>query len=118
MNSLLFTNRKYIKMPSRVNFRILRHLACCLLLGAFFFSLASLCLVRSSYGQEAAITDFTAANSETHLLIYLTVTNWLTQEMESAIHNGIPITFAFSVDLYVKSPNGQIKKSLHMNSTI
>ncbi|KPJ99604.1 MAG: hypothetical protein AMJ60_04520 [Desulfobacterales bacterium SG8_35] len=72
--------------------------------------MASLCQVRSSYGQEAQISDFTVTNSEKHLLLYLTVTDWFTADMEAAIHNGIPITFAFAIDLYAKRSNWPDKK--------
>lgn len=80
------------------------------LLGFFCSSLVIFCQVRSSYGQEADITDFTVSNSETHLLLYLTVTDWLTADMEAAIHNGIPITFVFSIELSAVRSNWPDKK--------
>jgi hypothetical protein len=86
--------------------RLLRYL----LLGFFFFLLASFFQVRNSYGQEAAISDFTVSNSEDNLLLYLAVSNWFSEDMEAAIHNGIPITFAFSIDLFVKRPKWPDKK--------
>jgi hypothetical protein len=94
----------------RIDFSLLRHMLSCLLLGFFFFTLASLYQVRSSYGQEAAISDFTVANSESDLLLYLTVTGWFTKEMEAAIHNGIPITFVFRIDLFANRANWPDKK--------
>lgn len=97
----------------RTDFSFVRHLLSCFLLGFFFFTLASLCQVRSSYGQEAAISDFTVANSESDILLYLTVTGWFTEEMEAAIHNGIAITFVFSIDLLEnrsKWPDKKIRK--------
>lgn len=94
----------------RVDFNFLRSLLRCLLLGGFFFILISLCQINSSYGQEAGISDFTVSNSESHLLLYLTVTDWFSEEMEAAIHNGIPVTFVFSIDLFVKKPNWPDKK--------
>ncbi len=86
--------------------RLLRYL----LLGFFFFLLASFFQVRNSYGQDAAISDFTVSNSEDNLLLYLAVSNWFTEDMEAAIHNGIPITFAFSINLSVKRPKWPDKK--------
>ena len=86
--------------------RLLRYL----LLGFFFFLLASFFQVHNSYGQEAAISDFTVSNSEDNLLLYLAVSNWFSEDMEAAIHNGIPITFAFSIDLSVKRPKWPDKK--------
>ncbi len=76
----------------------------------FFFLMANLSLVRNSYGQEAAVTDFTVANSENHLLLYMTVTDWMSEEMKAAIHNGIPITFAFYIDLFVSRSKWPDKK--------
>ena len=76
----------------------------------FFFFLANYSLVRNSYGQEAAISDFTVTNSENDLLLYMTVKNWMTEEMEAAIHNGIPITFAFYIDLFASRSKWPDKK--------
>ena len=73
--------------------------------GCFFFAAVSLGLVSSSYGQEPTITDFTVANSEDYVLLYLTVKDWMTEEMSEAVHNGIPLTFAFSVDLFAEKNN-------------
>ena len=50
--------------------------------------------------QEATITDFTVSNSENQLLLYLSLQDCFTDEMETAIHNGIPATFTFYVELY------------------
>lgn len=86
------------------------HLPNCLLLGFFFFTLASFYPVGISHGQEAAISDFTVSNSETQLLLYLTVEDWFTEDMQTAIHNGIPITFAFYVELFAKRNNWPDKK--------
>jgi hypothetical protein len=93
-----------------ISFNFLHHRLSYFLLWLFFFTLASLFQVRNSYGQEAAITDFTVANSEDSLLLYLTVTNWLTEDMKAAIHNGIPITFVFTIDLYAERPRWPDKK--------
>lgn len=84
-----------------------------LLLGVLFYTLTCLFMARHSYGQEASVSDFTVVNSESHLLLYMTVTDWLTEEMKTAIHNGVPITFAFYVDLFVqknKWPDRKIKE--------
>jgi hypothetical protein len=94
----------------RIDFIFFRHLVSCLLLGFFVFTLASLCQVRSSYGKDAAISDFTVSNSENHLLLYLMVTDWFSEDMEAAIHNGIPITFAFYIDLFARRSNWPDKK--------
>jgi hypothetical protein len=92
----------------------------CLLLGFFFCTLATFCQVRAAQGQEVEITDFTVSNSETHLLLYLTVTGWLTDDMEAAIHNGIPITFVFSIELLANRSNWPDKtiKEYEFNHTM
>lgn len=82
----------------------------CLLLGFFFFTLACFFQVRTSYAQDASITDFTVSNSEDYLLLYLNVTDWFSEDMEAAIHNGIPITFVFYIDLFAKRSNWPDKK--------
>lgn len=94
----------------RIDINFLRLLLRYLLLSFLFFTLAVFFDVRNSYGQEAAISDFTVANSEESLLLYLAVTDWLTEDMEAAIHNGIPITFAFTIDLFAKRPKWPDKK--------
>ena len=71
-----------------------------LLAGFLFFVLAGLWPARSCLGQEATITDFTVSNSENSLLLYFTVADWFTEDMGAAISNGIPVTFAFTVEIY------------------
>lgn len=90
--------------------RNFRNLPVCLLLGLFFFTLASISQARNTYGQEAVIRDFTVSNSEDHLLLYLTVSDWFSPEMEAAIQNGIPITFAFNVEISALRNNWPDKK--------
>jgi len=94
----------------KIDFSFLTHLFRCLLLGFFFFTLAFLSQVRDSYGQEATISDFTVSNSENNLLLYLTISDWFSADMEAAIHNGIPITFVFSVNLFIKRAKWPDKK--------
>jgi len=88
-----------------------------LVLGCFFCILATFFQVRNSYGQEADITNFTVSNSESHLLLYLTVSDWLTNDMKAAIQNGIPITLAFSVELFAIRSNWPDKKITHHEFT-
>ena len=89
----------------RTNFTFIRRSFNFLLLGFFFSALANLCQVDTAYGQGAEISDFTVSNSESHLLLYLTVKDWFTEDMEAAVHNGIPITFSFSIGFYTKRSN-------------
>jgi hypothetical protein len=74
-------------------------------LAVLFFQVFCYALPNSVYAQKATVTDFTVSNSESHLLLYLSVNDCFTDEMVTAIHNGIPATFMFHVDLY------QIKKA-------
>ena len=82
------------------------------LLMIFFFLtlLTSLFQTTNLYAQEATITDFTVSNSEDQLLLYLTVKDYFTEEMKTAIHNGIPTTFTFYVHLLKKRNNWPDKK--------
>lgn len=79
-------------------------------LGLLFFIVTSLGLVRNSYGQEPTITDFMVTNSENSLLLYLTVKDWMTEDLIKAVHNGIPITFAFYIELFANRDNWLDKK--------
>jgi hypothetical protein len=85
-----------------------------LLLSLLFFLclclLANLFQARALYAQDAGITDFTVTNSDSRLLLYFTVTDCFTADMESAIHNGIPATFTFYVDIYRQRSNWPDKK--------
>lgn len=89
----------------RIDSSLMRHRLRCLLLGILFFSLAGFFQVRSTYGQEASISDFTVSNSMSELLLYLTVTGWFSEEMAAAIQNGIQITFVFNLELAAKRSN-------------
>lgn len=55
---------------------------------------------REVLAQKATIEDAFVINSDTHLLLYLTVKDCFTTEMETGIQNGIPATFTYYVDLY------------------
>lgn len=87
-----------------------RRLFFSLLLPLFCFMLASLYQVRPLHAKNAAITDFTVSNAKEELLLYLTVIDCFTPEMEAAIHNGIPATFTFYVDLFQKRTKWPDKK--------
>jgi hypothetical protein len=89
----------------KIKSNISRQLFHTLLLSLFLCLLLNLLPARTLYAQEASITDFTVSNSDSQLLLYLTVTDCFTEDMESAIHNGIPATFTFYVDIYRKRSN-------------
>ena len=67
-----------------------------LLLAFLAFFLAPL---QSLYAQEMEIRDFIVTNSSTDLLLFFTISNAFTPEIEEGIHNGIPVTFTFFVEL-------------------
>jgi len=94
----------------KINFYISRHLLSLLLLPLFLCLLTNLFQARTLYAQDATITDFTVSNSDSQLLLYLTVTDCFTDDMEAAIHNGIPATFTFYVDIYRQRPKWPDKK--------
>ena len=94
----------------KFNFNISRHLYCFLFLPLFLCMLTNLLQARTLYAQDATITDFTVSNSESQLILYFTVADCFTEDMEAAIHNGIPATFTFYVDIYRKRPSWPDKK--------
>jgi hypothetical protein len=93
-----------------INFKISRHLLYSLLLPLFLCLLANLLQPRTLLAQDATITDFTVSNSESQLILYFTVTDCFTDDMEAAIHNGIPATFTYYVDIYRQRSNWPDKK--------
>ena len=51
------------------------------------------------FAQNATIEELIVTNSSTELLLFLTVNNAFTKEMEEGIKNGIPVTFTFYAEL-------------------
>lgn len=86
-----------------------------LLCTALFFVVIAVFQPCQLQAQEATITDFTVSNSESQLLLYLTVKDCFNDEMETAIHNGIPATFTFYVDLYLIRKAWPDKKIASLN---
>ena len=66
----------------------------------YLFIVCLLVLASPARGQGAAIKDMVVVNSSSRLLLYLTVVNAFTDDMEKGIQNGIPATFTFYVELY------------------
>jgi len=91
-------------------FTISRRIFCSFALPLFLFLLASIFPTALLYAQEASITDFTVSNSENQLVLYLTVSDCFTDDMIAAIHNGIPATFTFYVDILQKRSRWPDKK--------
>ncbi|MBU4176518.1 MAG: DUF4390 domain-containing protein [Desulfurivibrionaceae bacterium] len=54
---------------------------------------------QPALAQNATIEELIVTNSSTDLLLFLTVNNAFTKQMEEGIKNGIPVTFNFYVKL-------------------
>jgi hypothetical protein len=52
------------------------------------------------HGSEAYLSDIVVSNTRDHLLVYFTVQNCFTQEMNEAIDSGLNTTFTFYIKLY------------------
>lgn len=63
------------------------------------FLVASL-LAKPALADEARLTDIVATSTSEHLSLYFRVTGCFTDEMISAIENGINTTFTFFIGLY------------------
>jgi len=98
--------RKTMKIFSRLS----RRIPGLSVLPFFLFLLATIIPASCLYAQEASITDFTVSNSEKQLTLYLTVVDCFTDDMVAAIHNGIPATFTFYVDILRRRSNWPDKK--------
>lgn len=55
--------------------------------------------------REVLITDLTATTSDTHLIAFGVLENSFTSEMIEVLHSGIPLSFAFYIELYKTSEN-------------
>ncbi len=53
----------------------------------------------AAFCQEARLTDIIVTNTRNDLLLYLKVEGAFHEKMATAIHSGIPTTFAFYIDL-------------------
>lgn len=70
----------------------------CLLLSLFF------CAAAASGKEGARIDDVALMNTEHDLLLYFSLKDSFTEEMEKGVKNGIPVTFSFLVELYQVRP--------------
>ncbi|MFA6283996.1 MAG: DUF4390 domain-containing protein [Desulfurivibrionaceae bacterium] len=70
---------------------------------SFLLGLAIFCDgSQPALAQNATIEELIVTNSSTDLLLFLTVNNAFTKQMEEGIKNGIPVTFNFYVKLEKK----------------
>ena len=86
--------------------RQFRGLSFCLLALAIFLGGG-----QPALAQNATIDELIVTNSSTDLLLFLTVNNAFTKQMEEGIRNGIPVTFNFYVKL-------ERKRSTWMNQEL
>lgn len=70
------------------------------LLPVFFVFFLFLLVPFKSYCMEAKIADFLVTNTDDDVLVYFSVTNCFTKDMEEAVLAGIPATFTFLLELY------------------
>lgn len=52
--------------------------------------------------REPSIAELVVTNTNSSVLLFLEVRNAFTREMIQGMHNGLPVTFTFSVELYRK----------------
>ncbi len=74
----------------------------------------------TAFSKQAQIADSIVTNNQDHLLVYFFTKGCFTPEMNKAIHNGIPTTFTFLVELYKPRsiwPNKRIA-SLKLHHTV
>jgi len=67
--------------------------------GIIIFLIVSF-LTTPAWSDEARLTDIVVTNTKDYILIYFTVRDCFTEEMNRAIENGINTTFTFFVRLY------------------
>ena len=70
------------------------------ILPVLVFCLILLGLPGTLLAQKATVEEIIVTNSESDVLIYFTVKDCFTEDILAGIHNGIPATFTFYVDLY------------------
>ena len=61
--------------------------------------------------ESASIANMVLMNSEHELLLYFTLENVFTAEMDKGIENGIPVTFSYFVELY-RLAGGELEKKI------
>jgi len=66
-----------------------------ILFSLFIFLLA----VLPAHGQKTAIKDLVITNSKQDLLVFFTLQDAFSKEMEEAVRNGIPVTFTFTLEV-------------------
>ena len=74
-------------------------------------------LVEHSQAKEARLSDIIVTNTRDYLLVYFSVTDCFTDEMNKAILNGIPTKFTFFVKLHEEKSGWFDQKLADINLT-
>jgi len=74
--------------------------------------LALLVFPHTGSADNAMIRDLLPTNNASHLLIYASVTNCFTKEIEAAILAGVPTTFTFILELFQERSGWWDKKMI------
>ena len=64
------------------------------------FLLVCLFSIRGAFAAEVRLTDIVVTNTRDYLLVYFSVADCFTEDMEKAIANGVSTTFTFFVKLH------------------
>ena len=72
--------------------------------------------VESVQAQEVEIKDIVVTNSDTDLLLYLSIIDAFTPEIVDGIHSGLPATFTFEIKLIMER-TGWTDKEIYSGST-
>jgi len=70
--------------------------------GLLLIIIISVAWAVPAMAEDAYLSDFVVTNTRDHLLVYFTVNNCFTPEMNNAIESGIETTFTFFVQIYEK----------------
>lgn len=62
-------------------------------------------LVQAGQDKDVHFSDLIITTSKSHLLLFGTLNNGITEEMRQGLHNGIPIEFTFQVALHKTEKN-------------
>jgi hypothetical protein len=62
-------------------------------------------LVQAGQDKDVHFSDLIITTSKSHLLLFGTLNNGITEEMRQGLHNGIPIEFTFQVELHKTEKN-------------
>ncbi len=68
-------------------------------------------------GKGVQFKDITITTSNTHLLLFGIIANHQTDDMEKALHSGIPMQFSFNIELFRTRDNWPDEELINMEFT-